>query len=69
MWLPVAKELGMPWRTVEAMHWEMGERELVERARGSHFPDRNHRNALPGVEELLSKVPPSATLIASFRSK
>ncbi|KAF2454397.1 hypothetical protein BDY21DRAFT_291337, partial [Lineolata rhizophorae] len=32
MWKPIAKELTMPWRSVESMHWKMGEQELASRA-------------------------------------
>jgi len=33
MWGPIAQEMGVPWRTVEAMHWQMGREEMVSRAR------------------------------------
>ncbi|PWW74793.1 hypothetical protein C7212DRAFT_87225, partial [Tuber magnatum] len=32
MWADVAKEMGLPWRTVEAMHWKLGEFEIARRA-------------------------------------
>ncbi|KAG8526359.1 uncharacterized protein KY384_000352 [Bacidia gigantensis] len=32
MWQPLAKELGVPWRSAEAMHWLLGEREIARRA-------------------------------------
>ncbi|CUS11493.1 unnamed protein product [Tuber aestivum] len=32
MWAEVAKEMGLPWRTVEAMHWKLGEIEMARRA-------------------------------------
>lgn len=32
MWANLAKELGMPWRTAEAMHWHLGEHNMANRA-------------------------------------
>jgi hypothetical protein len=32
MWARVAEEMAMPWRAVEAMHWQMGEHEMAKRA-------------------------------------
>ena len=32
MWANVAKELGVPWRTAEAMHWILGEHDMANRA-------------------------------------
>ncbi|EXJ93323.1 hypothetical protein A1O1_01715 [Capronia coronata CBS 617.96] len=32
MWARVAEEMVMPWRAVEAMHWQMGEHEMAKRA-------------------------------------
>lgn len=32
MWTRVAEEMGMPWRAVEAMHWQLGEHEMARRA-------------------------------------
>lgn len=32
MWTPIASELQVPWRAVEAMHWSMGEHEMARRA-------------------------------------
>jgi len=32
MWARVAEEMAMPWRAVEAMHWQMGEHEMARRA-------------------------------------
>lgn len=33
MWAKVAEELAVPWRTAEAMHWLIGEKEMAQRAR------------------------------------
>ena len=32
MWALVAKEMGIPWRAAEAMHWQLGEQEMARRA-------------------------------------
>lgn len=32
MWAGVARDLGVPWRTAEAMHWILGEQEMARRA-------------------------------------
>ncbi|KAF2836959.1 hypothetical protein M501DRAFT_922786, partial [Patellaria atrata CBS 101060] len=37
MWEQVAKELQMPWRTVESMHWQLGEQEIASRANAPVF--------------------------------
>ena len=57
MWSILAKEMGMPWRAVEAMHWEMGEAELRNRAARTHISDQGRQNALPGVDAMLSWRP------------
>lgn len=32
MWEKLAQEMGIPWRSAEAMHWLMGEQEMAQRA-------------------------------------
>ena len=32
MWAGVARDLGVPWRTAEAMHWILGEQGMADRA-------------------------------------
>lgn len=32
MWLMVAREMEIPWRSAEAMHWKLGEQEMARRA-------------------------------------
>lgn len=34
MWPRLAEAMAIPWRAFEAMHWQMGEREVAERAAG-----------------------------------
>jgi hypothetical protein len=56
MWAIVARELGVPWRAAESMHWHLGEQEIARRAGVTPFtmaaasgrsPSSNM--ALPGV--------------------
>merc|ERR1711981_89163 len=32
MWDPIAKEMGLPWRSIESIHWDMGPGEMASRA-------------------------------------
>ncbi|EGU87512.1 hypothetical protein FOXB_01970, partial [Fusarium oxysporum f. sp. conglutinans Fo5176] len=32
MWAKVAEEMAVPWRAVEAMHWQLGEEDMARRA-------------------------------------
>jgi hypothetical protein len=32
MWLLIAREMGIPWKLADAMHWRMGELEMAHRA-------------------------------------
>jgi len=32
MWSKIAGEMGVPWRAVEAMHWQLGEADMARRA-------------------------------------
>ncbi|KAI1460852.1 hypothetical protein F4805DRAFT_346803 [Annulohypoxylon moriforme] len=32
MWIKVSQEMGIPWRTAEAMHWQLGEQDIQRRA-------------------------------------
>jgi hypothetical protein len=37
MWQKVATEMGIPWRSVESMHWQLGEQEMSARANAPVF--------------------------------
>lgn len=37
MWNKIAKEMNVPWRTVEAMHWKIGQEEMHNRANAPVF--------------------------------
>lgn len=32
MWQVIAGEMGIPWRAAEAMHWQLGEKDMAHRA-------------------------------------
>lgn len=32
MWAIIAQEMEIPWRTAEAMHWQLGEQDMAHRA-------------------------------------
>lgn len=56
MWAIVARELGVPWRAAESMHWHLGEQEIARRAGVTPFtmaaasgPSPSSNMALPGV--------------------
>lgn len=37
MWQKVATEMGIPWRSAESMHWQLGEQEMSQRANAPVF--------------------------------
>lgn len=37
MWTNLARKLGVPWRTAEAMHWSIGAQEMASRAGVTQF--------------------------------
>lgn len=43
MWEMVAKEMGLPWRAIEGIHWDMGREEMASRANVPVF--QPHANA------------------------
>jgi len=48
MWEMVASELGLPWRAVEAMHWQMGAEDMAARANERVFqPQSSSSNKIP----------------------
>jgi hypothetical protein len=51
MWEMVAKEMGLPWRAIEAIHWQMGPDEMGQRANVPVFQAHNTQR---------SKSPPTS---------
>ncbi|PSN58611.1 hypothetical protein BS50DRAFT_648149 [Corynespora cassiicola Philippines] len=37
MWLKISNEMGIPWRSAESMHWQLGEQEMSARANAPVF--------------------------------
>jgi hypothetical protein len=58
MWSKIAEEMKLPWRAVEAMHWQMGEQEIGRRSTSvppSLLPPRSHTRHM--VDSI--PIPPS----------
>ena len=47
LWGQLATELGVPWRSAEAMHWALGEQEMARRAGAVRFTMASSNNANP----------------------
>ncbi|KAK5172568.1 uncharacterized protein LTR77_002688 [Saxophila tyrrhenica] len=70
MWEKISKEMQLPWRAAEAMHWQLGEEDMARRANVSVFhlagqPQQQsqlHQSSLPNMqpERGLSISPPAA---------
>jgi hypothetical protein len=65
MWEKIAKEMQLPWRAAEAMHWQIGEVEMAQRANvpvfhlmGQGSSSSTSQGALPH-ERTSSTSPPS----------
>ncbi|KAI9657009.1 MAG: hypothetical protein M1821_003175 [Bathelium mastoideum] len=51
MWEKVAKELCMPYRAAEAMHWQLGEHEMASRANVPIFQLSNISTSVPSIPQ------------------
>src|ERR1700749_2549675 len=63
MWDMIAKEMGLPWRAVEAMHWQMGCEDMASRANVPVFQPHVHastktQSSIP-TKRKVSKSPPA----------
>ena len=56
MWQKVATEMGIPWRSAESMHWQLGEQEMSARANAPVF--QLHPSATSGCMDAESTVGP-----------
>jgi hypothetical protein len=54
MWDMIAKEMNLPWRAVESMHWHMGAEEMAQRANVAVF-----QSVFPSPTVTYSKNPPT----------
>ncbi|WEW61832.1 hypothetical protein PRK78_007329 [Emydomyces testavorans] len=76
MWSRIAEEMAIPWRAAEAMHWQLGEAEMAQRAGVTPFSfstpptqtsPRARRNTLPRRDRLsTSQLPSVAELTAGI---
>ena len=55
MWYPIAKELGLSWESVDAMHWALGKEEMALRAQKSN-PRSEHSGSF---ERTIERKPES----------
>ena len=60
MWSPIAKELGLSWKSIDAMHWALGKEEMALRAQES-----NPRSEHSGSFERNIKTKPESTYNAA----
>ncbi|KAL5400097.1 hypothetical protein PMIN03_012577 [Paraphaeosphaeria minitans] len=60
MWQKVATEMGIPWRSAESMHWQLGEQEMRARANALVFqlhPSATSRSIHAGDTAKLGDMP------------
>src|ERR1700749_3867633 len=62
MWDMIAKEMSLPWRAVESMHWQMGAEEMAQRANVAVFQTHVPSSSLP-------KNPSGSSIMGSSSSK
>ena len=67
MWEKISKEMQLPWRAAEAMHWQIGEVEMAQRANvpvfhlaGQGATSHQHSSSMSEIRAS-STSPPSAT--------
>lgn len=70
MWEKIAKEMQLPWRAAEAMHWQIGEVEMAQRANVpvfhlAHQPGSSNQ-AGPGSEGRSSTSPTGIAPTSGF---
>ncbi len=58
MWEKIAKEMALPWRAAEAMHWQIGEIEMANRANVNLFHLAGQSSTMP--ERVESVSPPTS---------
>ncbi|KAK2880104.1 hypothetical protein FQN49_000582 [Arthroderma sp. PD_2] len=74
MWAKIAEEMAIPWRAAEAMHWQIGERGMAQRAGVTPFtfsnvatspPQRVRRASQPTIGATRRDYPPQVTQLPS----
>lgn len=72
MWNQIAKEMGIPWRAAESMHWQLGEQEMARRAGVVPFSlssvalDAPPKKRSPSRRSLSPCVPDESPALGSF---
>jgi len=63
----IAKEMELPWRAVESMHWQMGQEDLASRANVPVFqPHLSATTKTTSSKRKLSKTPPTIGSDSSY---
>lgn len=60
MWQKVATEMGVPWRSAESIHWQLGEQEMTARANAPVFqscPSATGSSSPPHTASVPAPVP------------
>ncbi|EEQ32483.1 hypothetical protein McanCB56680_003504 [Microsporum canis] len=74
MWAKIAEEMAIPWRAAEAMHWQIGERGMAQRAGVTPFtfsnvatspPQRVRRASQPTIGATRRDYPSQVTQLPS----
>lgn len=70
MWEKISKEMQLPWRAAEAMHWQIGEIEMAQRANVPvfHLAGQQPSQAGAASDRARSTSPPSAGSLTSAMS-
>ena len=63
MWCPIAKELGLSWESVDAMHWALGKEEMALRAQRAQ--ESSPRSEHSGSFERTIETKPESTYNAA----
>jgi hypothetical protein len=64
MWAKISEEMGVPWRAAEAMHWQLGEKEMARRAGVKLFTFAN-AGTETNIQQLALQRNPSHNYAAS----
>lgn len=69
MWQKVATEMGIPWRSAESMHWQLGEQEMSARANAPVFqlhPSATSLGSPPTAPLTPASIPPPGPATHGF---
>lgn len=66
MWEKISKEMAIPWRAAEAMHWQLGEVEMASRANVSVFHLAGQQNSQSVTPAHTASVSPPVTQAVAY---